>query len=60
PRLFQVRKGLEMPYWKRFLRHLSVNAALRSLAESVRAGRITRETGLAHCFRTDDLQRCLG
>ena len=27
----------------------------QSLAELVRAGRITRETALAHCFRTDDL-----
>jgi twitching motility protein PilT len=32
----------------------------QSLAELVRAGRITRETALAHCFRTDDLQRYLG
>jgi twitching motility protein PilT len=31
----------------------------QSLAELVRAGRITRETALAHCFRTDDLQRYL-
>jgi twitching motility protein PilT len=32
----------------------------QSLAELVRAGRIARETALAHCFRTDDLQRYLG
>jgi twitching motility protein PilT len=32
----------------------------QSLAELVRSGRITRETALAHCFRTDDLQRYLG
>jgi twitching motility protein PilT len=31
----------------------------QSLSELVRAGRITRETALAHCFRTDDLQRYL-
>jgi twitching motility protein PilT len=31
----------------------------QSLAELVRAGRITRETAFAHCFRTDDLQRYL-
>ena len=32
----------------------------QSLAELVRAGRISRDTALAHCFRTDDLQRYLG
>ena len=32
----------------------------QSLAELVRAGRITRETAFAHGFRTDDLQRYLG
>jgi twitching motility protein PilT len=32
----------------------------QSLADLVRAGRIPRETALAHCFRTDDLQRYLG
>ncbi len=32
----------------------------QSLAELVRAGRIARDTALAHCFRTDDLQRYLG
>jgi twitching motility protein PilT len=32
----------------------------QSLAELVRAGRITRETAYAHGFRTDDLQRYLG
>jgi twitching motility protein PilT len=31
----------------------------QSLAELVRANRITRETAYAHCFRTDDLQRYL-
>jgi twitching motility protein PilT len=31
----------------------------QSLAELVRAGRITRDTALAHCFRTDDLTRYL-
>src|SRR3954464_7592319 len=31
----------------------------QSLAELVRAGRISRETASAHCFRTDDLQRYL-
>jgi len=31
----------------------------QSLAELVRAGRITQETAYAHCFRTDDLQRYL-
>jgi twitching motility protein PilT len=31
----------------------------QSLAELVRAGRITQETAFAHCFRTDDLQRYL-
>jgi twitching motility protein PilT len=29
----------------------------QSLAELVRANRISRETALAHCFRTDDFQR---
>ncbi len=32
----------------------------QSLAELVRSGHITRDTALAHCFRTDDLQRYLG
>jgi len=32
----------------------------QSLAELVRAGRITRDTAFAHCFRADDLQRYLG
>jgi twitching motility protein PilT len=32
----------------------------QSLADLVRAGRITRETALAHCFRTDDFERYLG
>ncbi len=31
----------------------------QSLAELVRAGRITRETALAHCFRPEDLARYL-
>jgi twitching motility protein PilT len=31
----------------------------QSLAELVRAGRISRETAAAHCFRTEDLQRYL-
>jgi twitching motility protein PilT len=31
----------------------------QSLAELVRAGRITRETAAAHCFRPDDLARYL-
>src|SRR6202011_3452300 len=31
----------------------------QSLADLVRAGRIARDTALAHCFRTDDLQRYL-
>ncbi len=31
----------------------------QSLAELVRAGRIARDTALAHCFRSDDLQRYL-
>jgi twitching motility protein PilT len=31
----------------------------QSLAELVRAGRITRETALAHCFRPDDLRHHL-
>jgi len=31
----------------------------QSMADLVRAGRITRETALAHCFRTDDLRRYL-
>ena len=31
----------------------------QSLAEAVRAGRIKRETALAHCFRPDDLRRLL-
>src|SRR5947207_4185808 len=31
----------------------------QSLAELVRMGRISRDTALAHCFRTDDLQRYL-
>jgi twitching motility protein PilT len=29
----------------------------QSLAEMVRAGRISRDTALAHCFRTEDLKR---
>src|SRR6516162_7583610 len=32
----------------------------QSLAELVRAGRITRETAEAHCFRTEDFQRYAG
>jgi twitching motility protein PilT len=32
----------------------------QSLAELVRAGRITRETAFAHCYRADDLERYLG
>jgi twitching motility protein PilT len=32
----------------------------QSLAELVRAGRITRDTALAHCFRPDDLRHHLG
>jgi twitching motility protein PilT len=32
----------------------------QSLAELVRAGRITRETALAHCFRADDFERYAG
>jgi len=31
----------------------------QSLTEMVRAGRITRETALAHCFRADELRRYL-
>jgi twitching motility protein PilT len=31
----------------------------QSLAELVRAGRISRETAFAHCFRTEDLRRYL-
>jgi twitching motility protein PilT len=31
----------------------------QSLAELVRMGRISRDTALAHCFRTEDLQRYL-
>jgi twitching motility protein PilT len=31
----------------------------QSMADLVRAGRITRETAFAHCFRTDDLRRYL-
>jgi len=31
----------------------------QSLADLVRANRIARDTALAHCFRTDDLQRYL-
>src|SRR5271168_2143236 len=31
----------------------------QSLAEMVRAGKISRETALAHCFRAEDLQRYL-
>jgi twitching motility protein PilT len=31
----------------------------QSLAEMVRAGRISRETALAHCFRGEDLVRYL-
>ena len=31
----------------------------QSLAELVRAGRVTHETALAHCFRTEDLTRYL-
>ena len=31
----------------------------QSLSEMVRAGRITRDTALAHCFRPDDLRRYL-
>ncbi len=31
----------------------------QSLAELVRAGRITRETAVAHCFRPDDLRHHL-
>ena len=32
----------------------------QSLADLVRAGRITQDTAYTHCFRTDDLQRYLG
>jgi twitching motility protein PilT len=31
----------------------------QSLAEMVKAGRITRDTAMAHCFRTDELPRYL-
>ncbi len=31
----------------------------QSLADLVRAGRITRETALAHCYRTEDMKRYL-
>jgi twitching motility protein PilT len=31
----------------------------QSLAELVRAGRISKETAVAHCFRADDLKRHL-
>ena len=31
----------------------------QSLAEMVRSGRISRETAIAHCFRTEDLLRYL-
>jgi twitching motility protein PilT len=31
----------------------------QSLAELVRAGRITRETAMAHCFRVEDLRQYL-
>jgi twitching motility protein PilT len=31
----------------------------QSLADLVRAGRITRDTAFAHCFRNDDLTRYL-
>jgi twitching motility protein PilT len=31
----------------------------QSLAELVRAARISRETALAHCFRPDDLRHHL-
>ena len=31
----------------------------QSLAELVRTERISRDTALAHCFRTEDLQRYL-
>jgi twitching motility protein PilT len=32
----------------------------QSLAELMRLGRISRETALAHCFRTDDFERYAG
>jgi twitching motility protein PilT len=32
----------------------------QSLAELVRTGRISRETALAHCYRTDDFERYAG
>ena len=31
----------------------------QSLAEMVRAGRVARDTALAHCFRSEDLTRYL-
>jgi twitching motility protein PilT len=31
----------------------------QSLAEMVRAGKISRDTALAHCFRPEDLRRYL-
>jgi twitching motility protein PilT len=31
----------------------------QSLTEMVRAGRITRDTAVAHCFRLEDLKRYL-
>jgi twitching motility protein PilT len=31
----------------------------QSLAELVRAGRISKETAFAHCYRADDLKRHL-
>jgi twitching motility protein PilT len=32
----------------------------QSLADLVRAGRITQDSAQAHCFRTEDLRRYLG
>jgi twitching motility protein PilT len=57
-----VRKGED----HQFRSQISVSRAegvmtmAQSLADLVRTGRITRETALAHCFRTDDFERYLG
>src|ERR1041385_7848262 len=40
-------------------RDLGMMTMEQSLADLVRAAKITRDTAFAHCFRTDDLQRYL-
>jgi len=56
-----IRKGDDHQFYSAVStgRSEGMIAMEQSLAEMVRAGRITRETALAHCFRSEDLRRYL-